>query len=243
MPTSVDTREAAGHPTVADHRSAGAGDGDGGIVIVDDHRSYSEAVALALETLLPGERVRVADLDGDVVAAIGTAEVVLLDWQLVVADGLDIVRRLRHGALPDAVARLPHVIMVSGHHTPAFERMALRNGAYAAISKTAPVARIVELIHRCRRGDQHGATVGASVDGHDEALLTERQGEVLYLLSLGLDVQQIAARLFLSVATVRSYVRDSLRRLGAHSQLEAVAIARRSGLIPVETSPPTLERP
>lgn len=210
-------------------------------MIVDDHRSYSEALALAVQTLLPGDRVRVADVGHDIMSEIGTAEVVLLDWQLVVADGLDLARRLRSG-LDVRGAGVPHVIMISGHHTPAFERMGRRLGACAAISKTSPIAHIVDLIHRCRRNEGHGASdlVEAPPDHGD--LLTERQVEVIYLLSLGLDVQQIASRLYLSVATVRSYVRDALRRLDAHSQLEAVAIARRSGLIPVETPPPTLER-
>jgi DNA-binding NarL/FixJ family response regulator len=241
MPSSVDTRRVAALPAGSGRLAAG-NDGTGGIVIVDDHQSYSEALALALQTMLPRDRVRVADLGGDIVEAIGPAEVVLLDWQLVVADGLDVARRIRNGFRAEAAGRAPSVIMVSGHHTPAFERMALRIGACAAISKTAPVARIVELIHGCRRGEHHGASSASSSDDADGELLTERQAEVLYLLSLGLDVQQIAARLFLSVATVRSYVRDALRRLDAHSQLEGVAIARRAGLIPVETHPPTLGR-
>ncbi len=210
-------------------------------MIVDDHRSYSEALALAVQTLLPGDRVRVADTGRDIIGEIGTAEVVLLDWQLVVADGLDLARRLRAGTDVSGTG-VPHIIMISGHHTPAFERMGRRLGACAAISKTSPVADIVELIHRCRRNEGHGEPSipdGLPADGD---VLTERQAEVLYLLSLGLDVQQIAVRLYLSVATVRSYVRDALRRLDAHSQLEAVAIARRSGLIPVETPPPTLGR-
>jgi DNA-binding NarL/FixJ family response regulator len=224
------------------HRGAAAVTERGGIVIVDDHRSYSEALAMAVQTLLPADRVRVVDVGPDLLDEIGVADVVLLDWQLIVADGLDLARRLRSGARVDGPAEAPHVIMISGHHTPAFERMARRIGACAAISKTASIAHIVELIHRCRRGEGHVPSPHAEPAAAAGDVLTERQVEVLYLLSLGLDVQQIASRLYLSVATVRSYVRDALRRLDAHSQLEAVAIARRSGLIPVETLPPTLER-
>jgi DNA-binding NarL/FixJ family response regulator len=214
------------------------------VTIVDDHRSYGEALALALGSALGGVQVCYADLEGADRPASGDpadaervrqAALVLLDWQLGHVDGLDVARRLR--GLPEP----PHVVMVSGHHSPAFERMAVRAGAFAAISKHAPVAEIVEVIDRCRSGG-HSVTTPA-VDG-DEAdpVLTERQAEVLWHLSTGLDVQQIAARLYLSVATVRSYVRDALRRLDAHSQLEAVAKARRAGLIPVESTPPPRER-
>jgi PAS domain S-box-containing protein len=61
--------------------------------------------------------------------------------------------------------------------------------------------------------------------------LTERQNQVLQLLSAGQSTVQIAKALHLSVETVRNHVRGLLRALGAHSRLEAVAIARREGLL------------
>jgi PAS domain S-box-containing protein len=63
------------------------------------------------------------------------------------------------------------------------------------------------------------------------ASLTQRQGEVLQLLGGGASTDQIAAQLHLSTETVRNHVRQLLRALGAHSRLEAVAIARRQGLL------------
>jgi PAS domain S-box-containing protein len=62
--------------------------------------------------------------------------------------------------------------------------------------------------------------------------LTPRQTEVLSLLEHGLSTEQIAERLHLSRETVRNHIRGILRRLGVHSRLEAVAIARREGLEP-----------
>jgi PAS domain S-box-containing protein len=63
------------------------------------------------------------------------------------------------------------------------------------------------------------------------ASLTRRQSEVLHLLGEGASTDQIAAELHLSRETVRNHVRHILRVLGAHSRLEAVAIARRQGLL------------
>ena len=61
--------------------------------------------------------------------------------------------------------------------------------------------------------------------------LSPRQQEVLVLLSEGVRAKQIAARLGLSEPTVRNHIRTILRKLGCHSQLEAVAEARRARLV------------
>ena len=61
--------------------------------------------------------------------------------------------------------------------------------------------------------------------------LTKRQNEVLQLLGEGASTDQIAMTLHLSRETVRNYVRQVLRALGAHSRLEAVALAHQEGLL------------
>lgn len=61
--------------------------------------------------------------------------------------------------------------------------------------------------------------------------LSPRQRQVLALLAEGLGPSAIADRLGVSLVTVRNHVAALLHRLGCHSQLEAVATARRRGLI------------
>lgn len=61
--------------------------------------------------------------------------------------------------------------------------------------------------------------------------LTPRQLEVLEMLAHGLRARAIAQELHLSEATVRNHIRALRRELGTHSQLEAVAAARRAGLV------------
>jgi PAS domain S-box-containing protein len=65
-----------------------------------------------------------------------------------------------------------------------------------------------------------------------QSMLTPRQAEVLRHLSAGSSTQQIADVLNISIETVRNHIRAVLRKLGAHSRLEAVAKARELGLIP-----------
>ena len=62
-------------------------------------------------------------------------------------------------------------------------------------------------------------------------VLTPRQADVLHLLAGGASTLQIQETLQLSRETVRNHIRHLLRALGAHSRLEAVAVARRRGLL------------
>jgi PAS domain S-box-containing protein len=61
--------------------------------------------------------------------------------------------------------------------------------------------------------------------------LTPRQTQILHLLAHGRSTAQIAAELHIAIQTVRNHVRRLLHALGVHSRLEAIAIARRDGLL------------
>ncbi len=75
------------------------------------------------------------------------------------------------------------------------------------------------------------AVVGPPRIGPETAGLTARQYEVLQLLADGASTDDIVSMLHLSKETVRNHVRHILAALGAHSRLEAVAIAHREGLL------------
>jgi PAS domain S-box-containing protein len=71
--------------------------------------------------------------------------------------------------------------------------------------------------------------------------LTPRQREILELIASGLSTSEIAKKLTLSTETVRNHVRSVFRELGVHSRLEAIAAARRLGLLappPLKPQPP-----
>jgi DNA-binding NarL/FixJ family response regulator len=69
-----------------------------------------------------------------------------------------------------------------------------------------------------------GAAAGGSA-------LSRRELEVLAMLAEGCSAQAIAAHLFISIYTARGHIKNVLRKLGAHSQLEAVAAGRRMGIL------------
>jgi len=65
----------------------------------------------------------------------------------------------------------------------------------------------------------------------EAAPLTPREREVLTLVASGLQNKEVAAKLGLSLATVRNHVHNILEKLGLHSKLEAVALAFRNGWV------------
>jgi DNA-binding NarL/FixJ family response regulator len=80
---------------------------------------------------------------------------------------------------------------------------------------------------------------GAEENGQapETARLTAREQEVLALMGEGLDPSAIADRLVVSVYTARGHVKNVMMKLGAHTQLEAVVLATKSGLLPPRGAP------
>ena len=74
------------------------------------------------------------------------------------------------------------------------------------------------------------APVATSHDQHLGDPLSSREREVLMLLVDGSSTKAIAESLFISINTARHHVQRIIRKRGAHSRLEAVAIAQRRGL-------------
>lgn len=200
------------------------------VLVVDDHRSFGEALSIALD-IEPG----IESLGQCTSVEAGLAlvlderpNVVIIDWQMDGIDGIEGIRRIR------VADRNVKLIMITGHAEPALGRMALTAGASAVLPKDTPLSEIAQYVRAVAAGKVFDDVVEEPVETSAPMVrLSPREVEVLWLLSKGKDTPTIAATLFLSVHTVRSYTRDLLQKLGAHSQLEAIAIARRTGLIPL----------
>jgi DNA-binding NarL/FixJ family response regulator len=116
----------------------------------------------------------------------------------------------------------------------------LAAGASGAIDKRRDVATLARAIRACSSGeklvvdDRMLSDVMRLMRAKPTAgapHLSPREREVLDLLDAGLDAAQIAGELGIARNTARNYVQNVLTQLGAHSKLEAVAEARRQGLL------------
>ena len=111
---------------------------------------------------------------------------------------------------------------------------ALACGAHGAVSLTLPVADVIrhvtEIHHACRQNEKGPPPASTC---HSEAVrtgLTRRELEVLGLIGAGLTNQEIADRLYISLNTVKTYIRWAYQRIGTTRRSQAVIWVARHGL-------------
>lgn len=202
------------------------------VVIVDDHRVLAELLTAALSM---SDDVAVLESVGtatDAIARVGALQpdVVILDYDLPDSDGVSAVSSIK-----DACTTC-RVLMLTSYTDPVILSDALdagcdgfvtkRNGASEILSAVLAVASdetpvSADMVHSLIRREVDGV-------GSD---LTERELDILRSASLGHSNKEIAAELYLSVNTVRNHMQHVLNKLGAHSKLEATAIAVRAGIL------------
>lgn len=202
------------------------------VLLVDDHRMFAEllSVSLAAQPDVSVVGLACSGREALELAADAHPDVVVLDYRLPGEDGIGVARRLR--ALLPAV----QVVMLTGQEDESLLRSALAAGCAGFVTKDKGIANLVEAIRAVRSGrigiDADDTTKLATLPprGSGGSRLTSREAEVLALLADGISTREIGARLFISLNTARNHVQRLIAKLGAHSRLEAVAIARRNGL-------------
>lgn len=164
-------------------------------------------------------------------------DVVLMDIGLPGLSGIEGVKKAKE-INPDL-----NILMLTVYEESNVVFEALCAGACGYLVKKTPPSRLLEAIKDIYEGgspmSSHIARQIISVfhqkknfNGHKPIYeLTQREKEVLTLLSEGNNYQEIADKIFISVDTVRHHIRNIYRKLHAHSQSEAVAKAIRKGLI------------
>ncbi|TME27323.1 MAG: response regulator transcription factor [Chloroflexi bacterium] len=214
------------------------------VVIVDDERLFAELMRVALRG---ADGISVEAVVHDVKSAVAALnqhkpDVVLADYHLPDGTGADIARAVRN-TLPDT-----SVLVLTADPSAATLNDVARSGAVGHLTKERGFAEVVESVRAAASGEILFAPselqrLLLESAAHKKIVepLTGRELEVLRLLASGTSTTAAAESLGISTATLRAHVQAVLRKLGAHSRLEAVAEAARLGLVTLESW--TRERP
>ena len=164
-------------------------------------------------------------------------DLVLMDLQMPLMNGVQAIRRLRvsHPRLP--------VLVLTTYMDDKWLFDAIRSGASGYLMKDRPRQELIDAIKGTAAGD---AYIDPSVAGKvlssvasdsskkefDQSYnLSEREQEILTLLAEGLSNAEISQRLWLSEGTVRNYTSTLFAKLGVSDRTQAVILAMRQGLV------------
>jgi DNA-binding NarL/FixJ family response regulator len=172
-------------------------------------------------------------------------DVIVMDIRMPILDGIEATRQL---AGPGA-ATPAKVLVVTTFNVDEYVYEALKAGASGFLLKDAPPAELVNGIRTIARGDSLLApAVTRTLIGHfaerlrptetarparDQIVraLTARELEVLEQIAAGLSNAEIAAKLFITAETVKTYVSRILAKLDLRDRVQAVVLAYRVGLV------------
>jgi two-component system, NarL family, nitrate/nitrite response regulator NarL len=214
------------------------------LVICDGNRILCEALAAALEAY--GHKVLAsATTADDCVAAVASyqPDVCELDLHLPEPEhGLQAVRRIRDQC-PDTA-----VVVISDLRDPALWLEARQLGIAGLLGKDRSVSQIADALHAIVGGEPVFDRVlpQETPSAAPPVSLTPREAEVLGRIVAGEDTQHMAREMSIAISTLRTYVRNLLGKLGAHSRLEAAAVASRANLPaepPADREPAPGDRP
>jgi PAS domain S-box-containing protein len=238
----VGTRVRFEMPAARDGESLGdTREGQARILVVDDHASFRQGVAAALEGEPDFSIVGQAGSLAEAREMLRETDVGIFDLRLPDGYGGDLIRALR-GANPRA-----QVLILSSSQDRAEIARAVESGAAGVLHKSAGMDEIIDAVRRLKAGKtllpledvvELLRFAGARKEEEYEAQqaiarLTDREREVLEALAEGLDAQQIAGRLHISAKTERNHVASILAKLGVHSRLQALVFAARHGVVEI----------
>jgi len=212
------------------------------VVIVDDDALVRSALSMILRSDAAVELVGEAE-DGvaglELIARV-SPDVVLMDIRMPRMDGLAALKQL--ASRPDP----PKVIVLTTFDDDDHVVRALRDGASGFLLKHTPPTEIIDAVHKVAAGDhmlspsvtaQLIARLGTDEPESDQvarsvtATLTDREREVAIAVGEGKVNAEIAAELYLSVATIKAHVSRLMTKLEATNRVQLAVRVRDAGLL------------
>jgi len=220
------------------------------VLLIEDHISFSQAFVHLLnkepEFEVVGQAASVKEAQRDLLGI--EADIAIVDLGLPDGDGVELIRELR------LLSPMVKVLVLTSSIDRGQIARAVEAGAAGIVHKSASLAEITDAMERLLAGEALlppeemvellRMAVQEKERQHQEQLaimkLTAREIEVLEALANGLDSEEIAKRLHMSIETERTHIVNILKKLKVHSRLGAVIFAVRHGVVEIRSkvSPP-----
>lgn len=206
------------------------------LVVCDGNRILSEALADALGYCDDDlKAIAVTDADECIAAVCNYApDICVLDVNLPdAANGLYVMREIRRCFPDTAVA-----VVVGEASDPGVVAMARKLGITGFLAKKRSVVEMADALHKIASDEPVFDPVPhAGPRRAPSFFLTPRETEVLRRIAAGQNTPQMAQEMDIAISTVRSYIKNVFAKIGAHSRLEAAAVASRANLLDEEAHP------
>lgn len=205
------------------------------ILIADDHRQFREGIKMMLrrETNIEVVGEALTGLDAIRMASMLQPDLVLMDLQMPDMNGIDSTREI--------VAASPHirVLVFTMHDDDDFVFAAIRSGARGYLLKGADKAEVLRAIRAVHSGEAiFGPAIAARLTHYFSSPtaspaavafpeLTEREREILNMITRGFSNQDISNRLMVSLKTVRNHVSNIFNKLQISDRAQAVVLAQK----------------
>ncbi len=208
------------------------------ILLADDHALLREGLKKSFESA--GDKVVGEASTGEEAVAMARAlqpQVVLMDLSMPVMDGIEATRRIREEVPGTRVA------VLTMHDDIDKTRDAIAAGASAYLSKGTSFSEVRDTVLRVAEGDTvlspavAGAMLTTAQEQQDnQALLSDRQVEILQAIADGMSTKQAGRYLGITTKTVHNHLNAIYRKLDAQSLTHAVLSAVRMGIINLDSN-------
>ena len=194
------------------------------LAIVDDFA----VVVAGIASLLADERIDVVETAAGLPVTTDVDLVLYDTFGQVTGHGIDLTDYVR-----DSGAK---VVIYSWNLRPDLIEQAIVEGASGYLSKVLTGPAIVEALQRIMSGEivilagESESSVGGAGDWPGRSVgLSPREAEVVALIALGLSNQEIAERAYVTINSVKSYIRSAYRKIGVQRRTQAVRWALENG--------------
>jgi two-component system, NarL family, response regulator len=199
------------------------------ILISDDHPIVREGL---VEMLTRQKDIRVIGeaRDGEEACQLYdklSPDILILDLRMPKKDGLEVIKDLM------SRTQKPRIIVMTTYQATEDIRLALAAGAKGYLLKEAEPSQLWETVRRVFAGDSvlPPGVAGKLATSLAQPGLSQREMQVLRQLCAGDSNKEIAQKVYLSESTVKFYIKNLYKKLGAAGRTAAVSIAARRGLV------------